>query len=93
MGGCVTTKDRARQAFEQHEGDLQDLSQWMYDHPEVAFEEYETSRKAVELLRGAGLEVEYPAYGLDTAFAARIGSSGPVPVSPLLRWSTSSGSG
>ena len=31
----------------------------------------------VDFLRDAGFEVEYPAYGLDTAFAARIGSEGP----------------
>ena len=73
----MTTKDRAREAFERHEQRLQDLSQWMYDNPEVGYEEYETSRRAAELLREAGLEVEYPAYGLDTAFAARIGSEGP----------------
>ena len=73
----MTAKDRAREAFEQHEKALQDLSQWMYDNPEVGYEEFETSRHAVELLRGAGLEVEYPAYGLETAFAARMGSSGP----------------
>ncbi len=73
----MTTKDRAREAFERHEQRLQDLSQWMYDNPEVGYEEYETSRLAAELLREAGLEVEYPAYGLDTAFAARIGSAGP----------------
>lgn len=73
----MTTKDRARQAFERHERSLQDLSQWMYDNPELGYEEYETSRRAVELLRDAGLEVEYPAYGLDTAFAARVGTEGP----------------
>ena len=49
----------------------------MYDHPEIAFEERETSSRMVEALRSGGFDVEYPAYGLDTAFAARVGSSGP----------------
>jgi amidohydrolase len=49
----------------------------MYEHPEVAFEERETSAKLVEFLGENGFTVEYPAYGLETAFAARVGSSGP----------------
>lgn len=73
----MTAKDRAREAFEQHEVALQELSQWMYDNPEIGYEEYETARHAVELLRDAGVDVEFPAYGIDTAFAARFGSSGP----------------
>lgn len=73
----MTTKERARDAFAEHEGALQQLSQWMYDNPETGYEEYETARRAVDLLRDAGVDVEFPAYGLDTAFAARIGTSGP----------------
>jgi amidohydrolase len=49
----------------------------MYDHPEIAFEEKQTSARLAEYLADKGFEVEYPAYGLDTAFAARIGSTGP----------------
>ncbi len=73
----MTAKQRAADAFAAAEPALQELSQWMYDNPELAFEEYETSAHMVELLRGAGFDVEYPAYGLDTAYAARIGSTGP----------------
>lgn len=49
----------------------------MYQHPEVAYEEYESSARLVEFLGDAGFDVEYPAYGLETAFAARVGSDGP----------------
>ncbi len=49
----------------------------MYDNPEIAFEEFETSARLAEFLGQHGFEVEYPAYGLDTAFAARVGNSGP----------------
>jgi amidohydrolase len=73
----VTNKQRAREQFESFEPRLQEFSRWMYENPEIAFEEYETSRRAVDILSDAGFTVEYPAYGLDTAFVARAGSSGP----------------
>ena len=70
-------KAAAQAKFESVESELQKISQWMYDNPEIAFEEHETSARLVSFLTEHGLEVEYPAYGLDTAFAARAGSSGP----------------
>jgi amidohydrolase len=72
-----TTKQTAEKAFLEHKTDLQDLSRWMYDHPETAFEEHQTSARMVEILQGAAFDVEYPAYGLDTAFEANVGASGP----------------
>jgi len=44
------------------------------DHPEVAHEEYETSKKIVELLRREGFEVEYPFAGFETAFKGVYGA-------------------
>lgn len=73
----VETKQRAENNFSSKEAELQALSQWMYDNPELAYVEYNTSQRMVEMLRGSGFDVEYPAYELETAFAARIGSSGP----------------
>ncbi len=70
-------KDKAAQRFAQIEPELRELSRWMYDHPEIAYEERETSAKLAEALRAHGFAVEHPAYGLETAFAARIGSGGP----------------
>jgi amidohydrolase len=49
----------------------------MYDNPEVAYQERMTSQRLAEFLSGNGFAVEYPAHGLETAFAARSGSSGP----------------
>jgi len=73
----VETKQRAEKNFSDKEGELQALSQWMYDNPELAYVEYDTSRRMVETLQDSGFDVEYPAYGLETAFAARVGSRGP----------------
>ncbi|MFV1999385.1 MAG: M20 family metallopeptidase, partial [Acidimicrobiia bacterium] len=56
---------------------LHELSQWMYENPEIGFQEHETSARMVEVLQSGGFDVEYPAYDLETAFAARIGKGGP----------------
>lgn len=78
--GChtlSTSKDHAKQSVMEAGDTLRSISRWMYENPEVAFQEHESSARLVAFLKEAGFEVEYPAYGLDTAFAARLGTSGP----------------
>jgi len=70
-------KDRAAARFNDVEAELLEISEWMYHNPEEAYEEHVTSRRLTDFLATSGFEVEYPAYGLDTAFAARAGSAGP----------------
>ncbi len=70
-------KERAEQRFGEVENDLRELSQWMYDNPEIAFEEHESATRLSRFLADGGMEVEFPAYGLETAFVARSGSTGP----------------
>lgn len=77
MSSETDPKQRAAAAFAAAENELWQLSRWMYDNPEIAFQEYQTSARLASLLAAHGLEVEAPAYGLDTAFAARAGSAGP----------------
>ncbi len=73
----MTRKSTARTRFDEIEAGLRELSGWMYHHPEIAFEERATSARIATTLDGWGFRVEYPAYGLETAFAARVGTSGP----------------
>jgi metal-dependent amidase/aminoacylase/carboxypeptidase family protein len=73
----LNLKKRAEEAIGAARNDLVEISHWMYHHPETAYEEFESSARLVEFLRANGFDVEYPAYGLDTAFAARVGTSGP----------------
>ena len=70
-------KSTARAVIESHAQELHEINRWMYDNPEVAFQEHESSAKLAGFLTNQGFDVEYPAYGLETAFAARIGSTGP----------------
>jgi amidohydrolase len=73
----MESKERAAAAFAAVEADLREISRWMHANPEIAFQERATSARLVEFLRNAGFEVEYPAYGMETAFVARIGTTGP----------------
>ncbi len=70
-------KARAERRLGEVAEQLHELNRWMYHHPELAFQEREASARLVDFLRTQGFEVEYPAYGLETAFAARVGSAGP----------------
>lgn len=49
-----------------------DLSDGMAREPEIGLQEYKSSAAIVQLLRGSGMEVEYPFAGFETAFRGRI---------------------
>lgn len=70
-------REQATEAFNAIEDHLREISRWMYENPETAFEEYEASSRLADFLGSHGFDVDYPAYGLDTSFEARAGSSGP----------------
>lgn len=76
-GETMDLKVRAEEAFAEVEEKLAVINQWMYDNPEVGFEEHNTSARLAEFLAERGFAVEHPAYGLETAFCARVGSEGP----------------
>lgn len=68
---------RAEERFSDVETELQGISQWLYDNPEIAFQEHESAARLVEFLRSNGFDVEFPSFEMETAFAARAGSGGP----------------
>ena len=57
---------------------LLDVSHDIHAHPELNFEERHAHDALCAALADAGLDVEEHAFGLDTAFAARVGTEGPV---------------
>jgi amidohydrolase len=75
--GAMTRKETAEKVFSQVEEDLRQISRFLYENPEIQYEEYESSAKLAEYLAGHGFDVSHPAHGLDTAFEANAGSSGP----------------
>ncbi|MBQ9989002.1 MAG: M20/M25/M40 family metallo-hydrolase [Clostridia bacterium] len=51
--------------------ELRELSDFIFNHPEVGFEEYESAAVQVEFLRKYGFDVTEKAGGMDTAFLGR----------------------
>ena len=70
-------KEQARKRISDHRPRLEELNRWLYDHPELAYQEHRSSAHLAGILEESGFAVEYPAYGLETAFAARAGAEGP----------------
>ncbi len=73
----MTAKQTAEQAFANVEKHLQDLSHWMYDNPEIGYQEFETYPRLSDYHATQGKTVTNPANGQETAFEATAGSSGP----------------
>jgi amidohydrolase len=55
-----------------------ELSCYLHDNPEVSSNEFGSSAKIASMLEGWGFEVEYPFFGLETAFRATF-DNGPGP--------------
>jgi len=61
----------ADRAIEEHSGEAIELSDYLARNPEVSGQEFESSKKHVELLSRYSFEVKYPFLGIPTAFCAR----------------------
>ena len=57
--------------------DMESLSSAIFEHPELAFNERFASASIAERLQARGFAVERPYGGLETSFAARVGTGGP----------------
>ncbi|KIX15779.1 amidohydrolase [Dethiosulfatarculus sandiegensis] len=64
-------KSRIREQVENLAPELEDISRKMYDNPECAYEERESSRLAAQFLEGHGFDVELGAGKVETAFLAK----------------------
>lgn len=73
----MTHRQTAEQAFGEVEPQLREISRWMYENPEIQYQEYESSARLASFLAEHAFEVSHPAHGLDTAFEANAGTSGP----------------
>jgi amidohydrolase len=57
-------------------GEMRTLARWMAEHPELALEERETSRRYRAWLAARGFRVEEGTAGMETAFVAAHGDAG-----------------
>jgi amidohydrolase len=73
----VKPKARARSRVEADAPRLLELSHRLHAHPELAYREFASSAALAEALEDGGLEVTRGAFGLETAFLATAGTTGP----------------
>ena len=73
----MTHKEAAEAAFTAVEPELRQISRWLYENPEIQYQEYQSSARLSAFLAGHGFAVNHPTHGLDTAFTATVGASGP----------------
>jgi amidohydrolase len=78
MGSTLEALKRdACRAVDERRAELVAVAREIHAHPELAFEERRAAALLVRALKDAGLPVEAPAYGLETAFESRVGAEGP----------------
>lgn len=65
------------QWMEEHREEIYELSDYMWEHPELGLEEYEASARMTELLEKYGFTVERGVGGMPTAFVAVYGKGSP----------------
>jgi amidohydrolase len=70
----VTLQERASEAIESLRDELVSLSHFIHDHPELGYEEYESSTVLANFIEGQGFDVERGSAGLPTAFRATKGT-------------------
>ena len=73
----MTPGERAARSLDGAAPRLLELSHALFADPELAYQEHRAAERCAALLEEHGFAVERGAYGLPTAFAARLGSSGP----------------
>jgi len=71
-------KRRACDAVDAVADELVAISHEIHANPELGYQERFASSRLAGALRGHGIEVEHPAFGIETSFAGRIGSDGPL---------------
>lgn len=72
---CVEMKAQIREDIDLHLGEINDLNDYIADHPELSGQEFETSKKIVGFLKEKLYNVEYPFNNMDTAFRAIFGKN------------------
>ncbi|MEA4926757.1 MAG: amidohydrolase [Syntrophomonadaceae bacterium] len=71
-------KGRAKAWIDEHADEFEEISRYIWSHPELGLEEYEASRKLTEVLQKYGFTVELGVAGMPTAFVASYGRGKPV---------------
>lgn len=72
-------KGKIKEYLDMIRGELLEISRYIYDNPEVGFQEKKASKKLVEVLEKHRFKVSYPVGGMETAFHAMITGEAEIP--------------
>jgi len=76
----MTLKNTFQKNLDSIHKQLTEVSDWMYENPELGFNEFKTSEYLVKFIKSFNGEVVYPTGNLDTAFEITYGNDGPLVV-------------
>ena len=76
----MTLKNTFQKNLDSIHKQLTEVSDWMYENPELGFNEFKTSEYLVTFIESFNGEVVYPTGNLDTAFEITYGTDGPLVV-------------
>ena len=74
----MTLKNTFKKNLDSIHKQLTEVSDWMYENPELGFNEFKTSEYLVKFIESFDGKVAYPTGGLDTAFEVTYGNEGPL---------------
>lgn len=64
-------REKIIEIVDENKKEIIELGRYIHANPEIAFQEYKSSKRCMEVLREHGFHIEEKAGGLDTAFKAR----------------------
>ena len=76
----MSIKNKFKEELESIHKSLIEVSDWMYENPELGFEEYKTSEYLVNFIKSFQDNVIFPTGDLETAFEITFGKDGPLVV-------------
>ena len=76
----MTLKNTFQKNLDSIHKQLTEVSDWMYENPELGFNEFKTSEYLVKFIESFNGQVVYPTGNLDTAFEITYGTDGPLVV-------------
>ena len=76
----MSTKEKFKANLDNLYADLCKVSDWMYENPELGFEEFKTSKYLVDFIETQTSKVTFPTHELETAFEITYGTEGPLVV-------------
>ena len=76
----MSVKSNFKKSLDEIFNELCDVSSWMYENPELGFEEFKTSKYLVEYINKYASNTIFPTHNIETAFEVTFGDKGPLTV-------------